>query len=173
CVIDGYNREIARPQLVRLREGMTTLIMAEQTYKVRQAKHGYTVYSPTGAAMPLVPFQQPEDLLPLWLDRTAGIGAYVAWLRESGTPESDWLWCSAVQQFASYPHQSWLHDLGPFLGAGIGWVFSRGFIWEGAPLALSILPGPDLSRGSLLRGDGGAGPGTPSGRSHGILSAGH
>ena len=113
--------------------------MAEQKYEVRQEKHGYTVYSPSGAAMPLVPFHQPEDLLPLWLDRTAGIGAYVAWLRASGTPESDWLWCSAVHQFASYPHQNWPHDLGPFLGAGIGWFFSRGVIGKGPRLAVSTL----------------------------------
>ncbi len=139
CVIDGYNQEMARPQLVRLREGTTTLTMAEQKYEVHQEKHGYTVYSPTGAAMPLVPFHQPEDLLPLWLDRTAGIGAYVAWLRASGTPESDWLWCSAVHQFASYPHQNWPHDLGPFLGAGIGWFFSRGVIGKGPRLAVSTL----------------------------------
>jgi hypothetical protein len=89
--------------------------------------------------MPLVPLHQPEDLLPLWLDRTAGIGAYVAWLRESGTPGSDWLWCSAVHRFASYPPQNWPHDLGPFLGAGIGWFFSRGFIGKGPRLAVSTL----------------------------------
>jgi len=106
CVIDGYNQEIARPQLVRLREGTTTLTVAEQKYHIHQEKHGYTVYSPTGPSMPLVLFHQPDDLLPLWLDRTAGMGAYVAWLRVSGTPETDWLWCSAVHRFASYPLQS-------------------------------------------------------------------
>jgi hypothetical protein len=139
CVIDGYNQEIARPQLVRLQEGTTTLTLAEQQYHVHQEQHGYTVYSPGGTTVPLVPFHQPEDLLPLWLDRTAGIGAYVAWLRASGTPGTDWLWCSAVQQFAAYPHQSWPHDVGPFLGAGIGWFFSRGCIGKGPRLAVSTL----------------------------------
>jgi hypothetical protein len=44
-----------------------------------------------------------------------------------------------VQQFASYPQQSWLHDLGPFLGAGIGWFFSRGVIGKGPRLAIATL----------------------------------
>lgn len=139
CVIDGYNHELARPQLVRLQEGTTTLTLAEQKYEIHREKHGYTVYSPAGVAMPLVPFQQPEDLLPLWLDRAAGIGAYLACLRESGMPENDWLWCSAVQQFVSDPHQDWPLDFGPFLGAGIGWFFSRGFIGKGPRLAVSTL----------------------------------
>src|SRR5206468_11754781 len=57
CVIDGYNHEVVRPQLVRLREGTATVTIAEQKYEVRKKERGYTVYSP-GAAMPLVPFQQ-------------------------------------------------------------------------------------------------------------------
>jgi len=51
CVIDGYNQEIARPQLVRLRTGTTMVTIAEQKYDIRQAKQGYTVYSPAGAAI--------------------------------------------------------------------------------------------------------------------------
>jgi predicted AlkP superfamily pyrophosphatase or phosphodiesterase len=139
CVIDGYNHEVARHQLVRLREGTATLTIAEQKYEVRKKDRGYTVYSPAGAAMPLVPFQQPDNLLPLWLDRTAGIGAYLAWLRAPGPPETDWLWCSAVHQFASQPRQSWPHELGPFLGAGIGWFFSRGILGKGPRLTLATL----------------------------------
>ena len=139
CVIDGYNHEVARHQLVRLREGTATITIAEQKYEVRKKDRGYTVYSPAGAAMPLVPFQQPDNLLPLWLDRTAGIGAYLAWLRAPGPPETDWLWCSAVHQFASQPRQSWPHELGPFLGAGIGWFFSRGILGKGPRLTLTTL----------------------------------
>ena len=139
CVIDGYNQEIARPQLVRLQTGTTVVTIAQQQYNIRQEKQGYTVYSPAGAAMPLVPLQPSGDLLPLWLDRPAGIGLYLAWLRVSGTAETDWLWCSAVQQLASYPPQSWLYDLGPFLGAGIGWFFSRGVIGKGPRLAIATL----------------------------------
>src|SRR5207253_9245805 len=30
CVIDGYNHEVVRPQLVRLREGTATVTIAEQ-----------------------------------------------------------------------------------------------------------------------------------------------
>jgi len=139
CVMDGYNHEVARHQLVRLREGRTTVTIAQQKYEVRHEKHGYTGHSPAGAVMPLALFHQPEDLLPLWLDRPAGIGAYLAWLRASGSPETDWLWCSAVHQFTSQPHQSWPYDLGPFLGAGIGWFFSRGMMGKGPRLTLATL----------------------------------
>ena len=46
CVIDGYNQEIARPQLVRLQTGTTVVTIAKQQYNIRQEKQGYTVYEP-------------------------------------------------------------------------------------------------------------------------------
>jgi hypothetical protein len=72
-VMDGYNHEVARTQLVRLPERATTITIAEQSFDVRKEPHGYTVSGPDGTACPLVPFQQPDDLQPLWLDRAAGI----------------------------------------------------------------------------------------------------
>ena len=115
---------MARPQLVRLREGTTTLTIAEQKYEVDQKNHGYTVYSPTGAAMPLVPFHQPEDLLPLWLDRTAGIGAYLAWLRDPGATRDRLavVFCGASVCLLSHARTGPM-NWGPFLGAGHWLVF--------------------------------------------------
>jgi hypothetical protein len=138
-VMDGYNHEIARAQLVRLQERTTTLTIAQQKYEVSPEAYGYTVYSPAGTAIPLVPFHQPDDLQPLWLNRQAGIGAYLAWIQVPGAAATDWLWCSAVQQLTSHPRQTWPQELGPFLGAGIGWFFSRGVLGKGSGLTLATL----------------------------------
>lgn len=138
-VMDGYNHEIARAQLVRLHEGTTTITIARQKYAVSPEDYGYTVYSPAGTAIPLVPFHQPDDLQPLWLNRQAGIGAYLAWIQVPGAPATDWLWCSAVHQLTSHPRQTWPQELGPFLGAGIGWFFSRGILDKGPRLTLETL----------------------------------
>src|SRR5574341_122459 len=138
-VIDGYNHEIARAQFVRLQEGTTTVTIAQQKYEVSPEAHGYTVYSPTGIALPLVPFHRPDDLQPLWLNRQAGIGAYLAWIQVSGAAAADWLWCSAVHQLTAHPHQTWAQELGPFLGAGMGWFFSRGGLDKGPRLTVATL----------------------------------
>ncbi len=138
-VMDGYNHEIARAQFVRLQAETTTVTIAQRKYEVSPEARGYTVYTPTGAVIPLVPFRQPDDLQPLWLHRQAGIGAYLAWIHIPGATAADWLWCSAVHQLTSHPHQSWPQELGPFLGAGIGWFFSRGVLDKGPRLPLAIL----------------------------------
>jgi hypothetical protein len=139
CVIDGYNHEIARSQLIRLRGQRTRLTLAQQPYEVRQTQHGYTLAGPAGTALPLCSYRQPDDLQPLWLDRAAGVGAYLAWLHLPGSSTSDWLWCSAVHQWAAQPAQPWLSDLGPFLGAGLGRAFSRGTIGKGPRLSIDLL----------------------------------
>ena len=138
-VMDGYNHEVTRPQFVRLQERTTTVTMAEQQYTITREAHGYMVYGPAGTALPLGPFHQPDDLQPLWLNRAAGIGAYLAWIQDPGAPVADWLWCSAVNQLTSYPHQTWPQELGPFLGAGLGWFFSRGALGKGPRLTLATL----------------------------------
>ena len=137
-VVDGYNHEIARAQLVRLQEGTTTVTIAQQKYEVSPEGDGYTVYSPTGVSIPLVPLHRPDDVQPLWLHRQAGIGAYLAWIQVPGDA-ADWLWCSAVHQLTAHPHQTWTQDCVPFLGAGIGWFFSRGVLDKGPRLTLATL----------------------------------
>lgn len=130
-VMDGYNHEVARPQLVCLQGHPTTLTIARQQYEVTPERQGYTLHGPDGTALPLVPFRRPEDLQPLWLDRAAGIGTYVAWIQDADTPAGDWLWVAAVHQLTSSPQQAWPLELGPFLGAGMGWFFSRGVLGKG------------------------------------------
>ncbi len=139
CVIDGYNREIGPAQLVHLRGQRTQLTLGQQTYEVRQTPQGYTLEGSRETPVPFIPYRQPEDLQPLWLDRLAGIGTHLAWLQIPSSPPSDWLWCSAVHQWTSHPPQPWLHDLGPFLGAGIGRAFSRGQLGKGPRLPLEML----------------------------------
>ncbi|MGE3542003.1 MAG: alkaline phosphatase family protein [Candidatus Tectimicrobiota bacterium] len=138
-VIDGYNHEVARPQLVRLREVSTSVRLAERPYEVRRSSGRYTVLAPDGTSMLLEPFAVSQTLVPVWLDRAAGIGAYLACLTEPGKRSTDWLWCSAVQQLTAAPAQPWLLDLGPFLGAGIGWHFSRGVLGKGPRLTLATM----------------------------------
>lgn len=138
-VMDGYNHEIARPQLIRLREVTTPVTIAERPYVMRRTGRSYTVSSPDGAVHPLEPFVSSQALLPVWLDRAAGIGAYLGCLTEAGRQETDWLWCSAVHQLVSAPAQLWLTELGPFLGAGIGWHFSRGVLGKGPRLPLGTM----------------------------------
>lgn len=139
CVIDGYSREIAPAQLVRLQGPRTALTLAQQAYTVQQTPSGYTLEGTAGVPLPLVPCQQPEDVQPLWLNRTAGLGTYLAWLRVPGKPPGDWLWCAAVQQWSAQPAQPWLSELGPFLGAGLGRAFSRGTTGKGPKLTLAML----------------------------------
>lgn len=139
CVVDGYSRELAKAQLVRLQGPRTALTLAQRAYTARPTPLGYTLEGPEGSTVPLVPCTQPDDVQPLWLDRAAGIGTYLAWMHVPGPPASDWLWCAAVQQWSAYPQQPWLSELGPFLGAGLGRAFSRGVIGKGPRLSLAML----------------------------------
>lgn len=138
-VLDGYNHEVAKPQLVRLQEVITSVTIAERQYAVRRTGQSYTVTAPDGCRLPLEPFDASQTLLPIWLDRAAGIGAYLACFTEPGKRDTDWLWCSAVNQLAACPAQDWLTALGPFLGAGIGWHFSRGVLGKGPRLTLATM----------------------------------
>lgn len=138
-VMDGYNRELARPQLLALEARTTPLTVAERAYEVKKAGSGYAVYSVPNTARPHLTLTQPEQLVPLWTDREAGIGAYLSLIRVPGTPGGDWLWCSSTTQMTMHPAQTWPLELGPFLGAGIGWYFSRSASGKGPQLTLDTL----------------------------------
>jgi hypothetical protein len=79
--------------------------------------------------------------MPFWLDEAAGIGVYLAWLidpPQAAPTEHGWLWCSAMAQPVTWPAQAWPTALGPFLGGGMGWHFSRGVLGKGPAIPLSI-----------------------------------
>lgn len=139
CVLDGYNHEVARQQLVRLRDGGNTLTIADHPLTIRKEGQRCTVTTPEGTSLSLVPFRAPEAVSPVWLRREAGIGTYLAWLQVPGFPETDWLWSAGVHQCAIHPVQDWPLTLGPFLGAGLGWFFSRGVLGKGPRLTLDAL----------------------------------
>jgi hypothetical protein len=44
-----------------------------------------------------------------------------------------------VHQLTAYPDHTWPQELGPFLGAGPGWFFSRGVLGKGPQLTLATL----------------------------------
>jgi hypothetical protein len=44
-----------------------------------------------------------------------------------------------VNRLTAYPQQTWPQELGPFLGAGLGWFFSRGVLGKGPRLTLTTL----------------------------------
>jgi hypothetical protein len=165
CVIDGYNHEVARPQLVRLREGTTALTIAEQKYKVSQGRHGYTVYSPTGAALPLMPFHQPGDLLPLWLTALPALGpispgcANLEHLRAIGSGVRRCISLSPIHPKAG--PMTWAHSSESLAGLVVADRKGPG---------RRVHP-PALDRGVALLWRGrSAGPGAPSG--HPVLPAG-
>jgi hypothetical protein len=141
-VMDGYNHEIARPQLVQLLLDTTPVRLAGREYEVRREGQGHTLYDQAGYGVPLVPCRQPDDLVPVWLDRTAGIGVYLAWLTDCSAAwaeDADWLWCSAVTQLVTHPPHAWPQALGPFLGGGIGWHFSRGVTGKGPRVSIATM----------------------------------
>lgn len=142
CVMDGYRYEVAGAQLVPLQDARTAVKIAEERFEVGGSGELRFLRSPTGRCEPLPLFRQPDDLVPVWVDRAAGLGVYVARLTPpmvDNTEAREWLWCSAVTQFAAYPPGAWPQDQGPFLGAGLGWYFGRGVQGKGPRLTIATM----------------------------------
>jgi hypothetical protein len=142
CVLDGYRHEVAEAQLVPLPDTPTTVTIAARRWQVSGMSALRFLSSPDGDYVLLPPFGQPDDLVPLWLDRSTGLGAYVARLAAPAvcsTEAREWLWCSAVTQVATHPPCAWQQAMGPFLGAGIGRHFSHGLQGKGPRLAIATL----------------------------------
>jgi hypothetical protein len=92
--------------------------------------------------MALPVLRHPEELVPLWIEMTAGVGVYIARLTKpwvTGPETKEWLWCSAATRLVTQPAHAWPAVLGPFLGAGIGWHFSRGVLGKGPRLSVAVL----------------------------------
>ena len=142
CVLDGYRHAVAEAQLLSLPDHATTVKIANCQLAITRRETLRHIRSPGGQWLALPILQQPEELVPLWLDTATGVGVYVARLRASGERHAaaqEWLWCSAVTRLVTQPAGLWPAAWGPFLGAGIGWHFSRGVLGKGPRLPLAVL----------------------------------
>lgn len=143
-LMDGYNHEVAKPQLLPLQGKVTPLTLAHYHLSVRQEGRHRVVYRDSEPVVTLRPFQHPQDLGMLWLDMAMGLGVGLAWLpglpSTAGEPEEqEWLWCSALWQLTTWPAHSWPVKLGPFFGGGIGWHYGRGLLGKGPRIPLAIM----------------------------------
>jgi Type I phosphodiesterase / nucleotide pyrophosphatase len=142
CVLDGYRHEIAAAQLVPLPDTATTVKIANYQLDITRQETLRHIRPPGGPWHVLPSLHQPEELVPIWLETTSGVGVYVARLTEPGRASSrarEWLWCSAATRLVTQPGHAWPAALGPFLGAGIGWHFSRGVLGKGPRLSTAVL----------------------------------
>jgi hypothetical protein len=142
CVVDGYRHEIAAAQLLPLPNTATTVKIANYQLEITRQETLRYVRHAGGPWRVLPSLRQPEELVPIWLETASGVGIYVARLTEPGIATSrtkEWLWCSAVTRLGTHPGHTWPAALGPFLGAGIGWHFSRGVLGKGPRLSLAVL----------------------------------
>lgn len=142
CVLDGYRYEVAEAQLVPLPDTATTVKIADYRVEISRRETPRLFRKPGEQWRALPSLQQPEDLIPVWFETARGIGVYVARLTEPAvrsTKSKEWLWCSAVTRLATAPAAAWPAALGPFLGSGIGWHYSRGVLGKGPRLSLAVL----------------------------------
>jgi hypothetical protein len=142
CVVDGYRHEVEEAQLMPLPDAAVTVKVAGQQLAITSRETLRYICSPAGQWIALPVLRHPEELVPLWIDMTTGVGVYVARLTEpwvTGCEAKEWLWCSAVTRLVTQPAHVWPAVLGPFLGAGIGWYFSRGVLGKGPRLSVAIL----------------------------------
>jgi Type I phosphodiesterase / nucleotide pyrophosphatase len=142
CVLDGYRHAVAEAQLLSLPDHATTVKIANCQLAITRRETLRHIRSPGGQWLALPILQQPEELVPLWLDTATGVGVYVARLMALGERHAaaqEWLWCSAVTRLVTQPAGLWPAAWGPFLGAGIGWHFSRGVLGKGPRLPLAVL----------------------------------
>ncbi|GIX49551.1 MAG: hypothetical protein KatS3mg131_3762 [Candidatus Tectimicrobiota bacterium] len=141
-LVDGYRHEVAEAQLVPLKGRETAVTLAERRYTVRCEGNAAFLVAPDGQAVFLPPLRGPAEVVPLWVDAAVGLGGYVARLTPpevSSGEAAEWLWCSAITRLAVSPPHLWPRELGPFLGAGLGWHYSRGKIGKGPRLSLTAL----------------------------------
>jgi hypothetical protein len=142
CVLDGYRHEVAEAQLLSLPDSATTLKIANYQLEITRRERLRHIRRAGGQWLALPVLQQPEELVLLWLDTATGVGVYVARLIVAGGRNAtgqEWLWCTAASRLVTQPAGVWPTALGPFLGAGIGWHFSRGVLGKGPRLSLAVL----------------------------------
>ena len=142
CIVDGYRHEVAEAQLLPLSDSAATVKIAGQQLAITSRENLRYICSPSGQWIALPVLRHPEELVPLWVEMTTGVGVYIARLTApwvTSAEAKEWLWCSAVTRLVTQPAHVWPAVLGPFLGAGIGWHFSRGVLGKGPRLSVAVL----------------------------------
>ncbi len=142
CIVDGYRHDVGEAQLLPLPDTAATVKIAGQQWAITSRENLRYICRPAGQRIALPVLRHPEELVPLWVEVTTGVGVYVARLTApwvTSAEAKEWLWCSAVTRLVTQPAHVWPAVLGPFLGAGIGWHFSRGVLGKGPRLSVAAL----------------------------------